>query len=165
MAFFAIIRDNEAAFDVLQCHINMWCLGGIFGLGSSLWRRRKWMSHTDAVELDCRRCDGHTNGTQNSNACPYRDYICNVCAVQQDGDIMFWRRSKSSPALVRRCRKDRSNWRKLGMLEPYALPTCVIAGRELRVLCLPAHVAGLPGTQLAPSPTGRPYLPRPPVFC
>jgi len=37
MAFFAIIRDHEDSFEVLQCHINIWCLGGIFGHSNFVW--------------------------------------------------------------------------------------------------------------------------------
>jgi hypothetical protein len=37
MAFFAIIRDHDDSFEVLQCHINIWCLGGIFGHSNFVW--------------------------------------------------------------------------------------------------------------------------------
>ena len=37
MAFFAIIKDHDDSFEVLQCHINIWCLGGIFGHSNFVW--------------------------------------------------------------------------------------------------------------------------------
>ena len=37
MAFFAIIRDHDDSFEVLQCHVNIWCLGGIFGHSNFVW--------------------------------------------------------------------------------------------------------------------------------
>jgi hypothetical protein len=37
MAFFAIIRDHDDSFEVLQCHINIWCLGGILGHSNFVW--------------------------------------------------------------------------------------------------------------------------------
>jgi hypothetical protein len=37
MAYFAIIRDRDDSFNVVQCHINIWCLGGIFGHSNFVW--------------------------------------------------------------------------------------------------------------------------------
>lgn len=37
MAFFAVIRESDDSFDVLQCHLNLWCLGGLLGRTRFLW--------------------------------------------------------------------------------------------------------------------------------
>lgn len=37
MSFFAVIRDAEGDFELQQCHLNLWCLGGIVGRNTFVW--------------------------------------------------------------------------------------------------------------------------------
>ena len=37
MAFFAVVKEHDDSLDVLQCHINIWCLGGILGHNNFVW--------------------------------------------------------------------------------------------------------------------------------
>lgn len=52
MAFFAVIGKLESSFEVLQCHINLWCLGGLLGHKNFVCDIGLRLRGNDAATLD-----------------------------------------------------------------------------------------------------------------
>jgi hypothetical protein len=65
MAFFAVVRNFEDSFEIMQCHINLWCLGGIFGHSNFVWDvglRLKGLSEKPITKIQLALPFGTTEG-------------------------------------------------------------------------------------------------------